>query len=92
MKPDRREAWLRELISTISGRSALETGTDEDLGEAVGLDSLGRLEVLAAVEDEFVEDEFDILFDDGALTTATTISKILRAIQDKTPQLREEEA
>lgn len=82
-----REEWLRTLISTISGRSALETDADEDLGEAVGLDSLGRLEVLAAVEDEF-----DILFDDSVLTTATTISKVLRAIQEKVPRRQEEEA
>lgn len=70
-----REAWLRKTITRISGRPADGVALDSDLEEAVGLDSLGRLELLAEIEDRY-----DFTFDDEALITATTIGRMLRAI------------
>ncbi len=78
MTRDETEAWLRDLVTRISGKSASRTDLESDLGEAVGLDSLGRLEVLAEIEDEF-----DFFFDDNELVNASTLSKMLDAIDRK---------
>lgn len=78
MNAAEKEAWLREVISRISGKSAADIGVDDDLGDAVGLDSLGRLEVLAEVEDEF-----DFFLEDNDLSHASTLAKIVRAIDAK---------
>lgn len=78
-----RENWLRDLISRISGNSATGIGVHEDLQEALGLDSLGRLEVLAEIEDQF-----DFYFDDNQMMNASTLSRINLAIEQK---LRETE-
>lgn len=78
MKAGDHETWLREVISRISGKSAAKIGIDEDLHEAVGLDSLGRLEVLAEVEDKF-----DFFLEDNDLNNASTIAKMLGAIDRK---------
>jgi len=75
MTQGEREAWLRRTITRISGRPAHEVALEADLEEAVGLDSLGRLELLAETEERY-----DFLFDDEALSTATTIGRMLRAI------------
>ena len=87
MKSDKREAWLRELVTRISGNSAERTDLEADLNEAVGLDSLGRLEVLAEVEDEF-----DFFFDDNDLVNASTLSKMLDAIDRQLRAVAETEA
>ena len=87
MKSDKREAWLRELVTRISGNSAERTDLEADLNEAVGLDSLGRLEVLAEVEDEF-----DFFFDDNDLVNASTLSKMLDAIDRQLQAVAETEA
>jgi acyl carrier protein len=79
-----REAWLRALVTRISGNSAEETGVDADLQETVGLDSLGRLEVLAAIEDEF-----DFFFEDNDLLRATTLARMLEAIDGKLSEAAE---
>jgi len=76
MKAAEREAWLRSVVTRISGRSAQRTAVDADLHEAVGLDSLGRLEVLAAIEDEF-----DFFFDDVDLINASTLARMLDATE-----------
>ena len=78
MTPDETEAWLRDVVTRISGKSAEETDLKADLSEAVGLDSLGRLEVLAEIEDKF-----DFFFDDNELIGASTLSKMLVAIDLK---------
>lgn len=75
MTADETEIWLRDLVTRISGKSAAETGLEADLSETVGLDSLGRLEVLAEIEEEF-----DFFFDDNDLINATTLSRMLDAI------------
>ena len=86
MTTDRRETWLRDLVTRISGSSAEETDLEADLSEAVGLDSLGRLEVLAEIEDEF-----DFFFDDNDLVNASTLSKMLDAIDRKLRAMAEAE-
>lgn len=75
MTQGEREAWLRATITRISGKPADRVALDSDLGEAVGLDSLGRLELLAEIEERY-----DFIFDNEALTAATTIGRILRSI------------
>jgi acyl carrier protein len=84
MSPAAREAWLRALLTRISGNSADETGVEADLQEAIGLDSLGRLEVLAAIEDEF-----DFFFEDNDLLRATTLARMLEAIDGKLSEAAE---
>lgn len=78
-----RETWLRALISRISGNSATAIGVDDDLQQTLGLDSLGRLEVLAEIEDQF-----DFYFEDNEMMNVSTLSKIMAAIDRK---LRETE-
>lgn len=78
MIADEREIWLRSLVTRISGNSAENTGLDEDLNEAAGLDSLGRLEVLAEIENEF-----DFFFEDNQLIGVSTLAMMLDAIEEK---------
>ena len=75
MKPSEQEQWLRSVIASISRRNVDNIGADEDLQEAAGLDSLGRLEVLAEVEDKY-----DFFFDDDVIGTSTTLNQIESAI------------
>lgn len=72
------EKWLRDVVTRISGKSAAETDLEVDLTEAVGLDSLGRLEVLAEIEEKF-----DFFFEDNDLINASSLSKMLDAIDRK---------
>jgi acyl carrier protein len=78
MNSDAREAWVRAAITKACRNPADGVGADEDLQSAIGLDSLGKLEVLAAIEDEF-----DFCFDDYALSNSTTIQRILDAMDKK---------
>ena len=75
MTPSDREVWLRGVISKISGNAMKDVSNTEDLQDAVGLDSLGRLEVLAEIEDKF-----DFFFDDLAMASATSIQLMQEAI------------
>ena len=75
MTPSEQEQWLRSVIAPITGRNVDNVGADEDLQEAAGLDSLGRLEVLAEVEDKY-----DFFFDDDVIGTSTTLNQIQSAI------------
>jgi acyl carrier protein len=82
-----RERWLRSLISKISGNSAAGIGVHDDLQQMLGLDSLGRLEVLAEIEDQF-----DFYFEDNETMNASTLSKILEAIDRKLREVKGAEA
>ena len=81
------ESWLRSLISKISGNSAAGIGVDDDLQQTLGLDSLGRLEVLAEIEDRF-----DFYFEDNETMNASTLSKILEVIDLKLREVEGAEA
>jgi len=78
MTPDAREAWVRAAITRACRYPTDDVGANEDLQSAIGLDSLGKLEVLAAIEDEF-----DIRFEDDALSSSATVRSILDAIETK---------
>ena len=82
-----RESWLRSLISKISGNSAAGIGVHDDLQQTLGLDSLGRLEVLAEIEDQF-----DFYFEDNETMNASTLSNILDAIDRKLREVKGIEA
>lgn len=79
MTPAARDVWLREVLSRIAGKPADGVAPDADLEDAIGLDSLGRLETLSEIEDEF-----DFFFDDAALTTCRTIARMHREIDRHT--------
>ena len=79
MTNSRNEAWLRSVLERISGQRANHIPLVADLEDAIGLDSLGRLEVLSEIEDKF-----DFFFDDQALTTARTIEGMLKEIDRHT--------
>jgi long-chain acyl-CoA synthetase len=61
---------LADLIAGISGQ-AMELKPDSKLGTDVKLDSLGRLELLSAIEDRY-----QIEISDTAFTEATTVGDI----------------
>lgn len=87
MTPVEREAWLRDVITKVSGADADKVARTEDLHSAVGLDSLGRLEVLAEIEDKF-----DLFLDDGEMIGTTTIERMLQSIdRHQSSFLREED-
>ncbi len=75
-----RETWLRGVLTRISGKPADTVAPETDLEDAIGLDSLGRLEVLSEIEDRF-----DFFFENETLTTARTIARMLAEIDRHTP-------
>ena len=75
------ESWLRAQITAITRKSVDGVGADDDLRQAVGLDSLDTLELLASIEDHF-----DFLFSDDDLTQYLTITQIMRAIDQHLPR------
>jgi len=81
------ESWLRAQIKAITRKSVDGVGANEDLCQAVGLDSLDTLELLASIEDHF-----DFLFSDDDLTQYRTIAQIKRAIEKHLPRSRREHA
>lgn len=78
MTDHQQEIWLRSAITRISGTSADRVSKNADLQDAVGLDSLGRLELLSEVEEEF-----DLFFDDAPMVETLTIADMLSAIDAK---------
>lgn len=85
MTEHQQEIWLRSAIARISGTPADTVPKDADLQEAVGLDSLGRLELLSEVEDEF-----DLYFDDAPMVETLTIDDMLSAIDAKLGEKQKE--
>jgi len=59
---------IRTTLAQLTDQDTSGIPVDRDLGDALGLDSLGKLELLAEVEDRF-----DLLFDDVDMTQAKTI-------------------
>ena len=66
-----RDAALRNLISVVSEQDAAKVGLDADLSEALGLDSLAGLRVLAAIEKRY-----GIRFPDHRLGEYRTLNQI----------------
>lgn len=47
------ENEIRTIISRVTEEDAFRVGLDENLADATGLDSLGRLELLSEMEEKF---------------------------------------
>ena len=66
------EAEIRKSLARIAGRDVADVPIDRDLGDALGLDSLDRLELLSDVEERL-----DVILYDVDTTKASTISGML---------------
>lgn len=66
------EVEVRTTLARLTEQDTSDIPVDTDLGDALGLDSLGRLELLAEVEDRF-----DLFFDDADVNKAKTINGII---------------
>ncbi len=71
------ESRLRQLVSATTGVDVTRLDSGDDLVDALDLDSLGGLELLA-----YVEQQFDVIFDDRHLAAPPTLGCILDAIDD----------
>lgn len=69
------EKAVREALATLTDADTSTLSSTEDLGAAIGLDSLGRLELLADVEDRF-----DLMFVDAEVENANTIKGMVDAV------------
>lgn len=63
---------IRSTLARLTNQDTSGIPADCDLGDALGLDSLGRLELLAEVEERF-----DMFFDDVDINQAKTINGIV---------------
>jgi long-chain acyl-CoA synthetase len=70
---------LAETIGRLTGNARLELNPSANLATDLKLDSLGRIELLSALEDRY-----QIEIDEAAFTAATTIGDIERMIQEGT--------
>ncbi len=75
MKRVPNEAELRNLLAEVSQREASALRLDDDFAEDLGLDSLDRLELLAAIEDRF-----KLRFNNEQLSEVTSLSGLLAAL------------
>ncbi|HJQ71356.1 MAG TPA: AMP-binding protein [Blastocatellia bacterium] len=73
--PHRAADTLAELISRVSGEPSVELSPTANLTTDLKLDSLGRVELLSAIEDRYQVD-----IDESAFTAATTLADIERMI------------
>jgi len=78
--PDRADT-LAELVSRVSGEAAVKLSSSANLTTDLKLDSLGRVELLSAIEDRY---QIDI--DEAAFTAATTLGDIERMIGEGAQQ------
>jgi acyl carrier protein len=80
MTPKETEARLRAVLvktSKATPETVAAVGPDDDLIEALGLDSLQGLRVLAALEKDF-----EIRFEDARLGELRTLRALLDAIRE----------
>ncbi len=73
-----REKDLRTLLAEMSGQDTSRVGPDDDLVHKLGLDSLARLRLLAAVEKRF-----GVRFPDDHLGEIRTLKQLLELIESK---------
>ena len=78
------EAAVRTSLQDLTGRNTSNIPEDQDLGDAIGLDSLGRLELLADVEDRF-----DLFFLDADTQSAATIKEMVETVMHELEQAKE---
>ena len=77
---DELEMHIRVALTRITSRDATTIPRDADLSDAIGLDSLGRLELLADIEDLL-----DTFFEDTGGQDAYTIDAFLGIASDYAP-------
>ena len=75
MQQQHNEARLRTLLTELSKRDTAPISLDDDLLEALDLDSLGALRMLAAVEKHF-----GVRFPDDELSQLRTLRRLLDGI------------
>jgi long-chain acyl-CoA synthetase len=78
--PDRANT-LAELVARVSGEAAAGLSSSANLTTDLKLDSLGRVELLSAIEDRYHVD-----IDEAAFTAATTLGDIERMIGEGAPR------
>lgn len=71
---------FRALVASVAGRPAAEVREDAELEADLGLDSIGRMELLAAIEETFGRQ-----VDEAVVTPQTTVGE-LRRLADMGPQ------
>ena len=71
------EATVREVIGRVSRQDVSALGSDDDLVEHLGVDSLQGLQILAGVEKRF-----DVTLPDKELITLRTIRTIARVVEN----------
>jgi acyl carrier protein len=69
------EAEIRLIVAQAARREPAELGPHEDFSEDLGLDSLDRLELLAAVEDHC-----DVHLSTWEISQATTLAGLLQVL------------
>lgn len=72
--PDAQE--LRRLIAGFSPRRDLDIGPDDDFEDSLGLDSIDRLNLIAAVEQRY-----GLHIDDRRLGDVSNLSALMRVIE-----------
>ena len=76
------ERELRLLVSRVTGKNAAALDLDDDVVRELGLDSLGVLALLAAVERGF-----GVRFPDEELSQVRTLKRMLKQIQSGRKEL-----
>jgi len=74
------ESKVKEIISKIIKIPVARLENDSDLVEEYGMDSLSRVEVLAALEREF-----DIMIDDSVAIEMRNVAKCFEIVKAKIP-------
>lgn len=54
------ESQIRRILTRVTHQDVAHVSLDDDLIDAIGIDSLGRLEVLSEVEDAFDVTIYDL--------------------------------
>ena len=75
MKRSEIEEQVRDALDALTDENVKAVPGGADLATAIGLDSLGRLELLAEVEDRF-----DLMFVDADVDSANTIDGMVDAV------------
>ena len=75
MKRTEIEMVVRSSLEKLTDLDLSEVASDADLGETIGLDSLGKLELLTDVEDRF-----DLTIYDADTEGASTINGMVEMV------------
>jgi acyl carrier protein len=78
MSQKQTEEMLREILAGVVQKDVSELARDDDLVEALGIDSLAGLRALAAAEKRF-----DVRFPDERLGEFRSVNRILEFIEEQ---------